>query len=159
MVDPSHEHYDWSVRRTVASVVLVALAVVVGIRLLALAADAIGVQPTVVHYLALVLPVLVAPVALVRLHSDARFDDRRYREDRETAGLVRDVALGVVVAYVGFAGFVVLLDDLPTVVIAVLGTAEGTLLGVTATMGAAREFYDDDDAHPSYFGLLDRLPP
>lgn len=156
LVDPSHERYDWSARRTVAWFALAALAVVVGVRSLALAADAVGVQPTVAHYAFAVLPVLVVPAAVLRLWSDDAFDHDAYHADGGRRRLARDLALGVLVGYAAVPAYLAVAPLAPRPVALVYALVTGTLLGVAATVGAAREYYETD-AHPYYFGFLDRL--
>jgi hypothetical protein len=157
MFDLAHDEDALDPWRTVAVVAATLLAAVVVVRAAALAANALGVDATVTLYLAVALPVLVPPMTVLRLWSDARFDHAAYQEACGTRGTGRDLALGVVVAVLGFGGFVALLRGLPEAVVGVLAVVEGVLLGVTATIGAAREYYDED-AHPRYFALLDRLP-
>lgn len=156
MFDLTHDEYALDPWRTLAVFAATLLALVVVVRGAALAATALGVDATLPLYLGVALPVIVPPMTVLRLWSDARFDHAAYRDARGTRGVVRDVAFGVVVALLGFAAFVLLLGDFPDVLVGLLAVVQGVLLGITATMGVAREYYDDD-AHPRYFALLDRL--
>lgn len=156
MFDLTHDAYALDPWRTLAVFAATLLALVGVVRVAALAANAVGVDATVTLYLGVALLVIVPAMTVLRLWSDARFDHAAYRDARTTRGVVRDHALGVAVALLGFAAFALLLSDFPDVLVGLFAVVEGTLLGVTATMGVAREYYDDD-AHPRYFALLDRL--
>lgn len=156
MFDVTHDEYDLDPWRAFALAAATLLALVVVVRAAALAANALEVDATITLYLGVALPVIVPPTTTLRLQSDARFDHAAYIDASGTRGVVRDHAIGVAVALLAFTALVVLLADLHEAILGVLAVVEGTLLGVTATMGAAREYYDDD-AHPRYFALLDYL--
>lgn len=158
MADPTHEHYAWSTRRTALAFVGLLLLPLVVVRSLAFAANVLDVQPTMAHYAFAVLPLLVAPATVLRLWSDDRFDHGRYVANSTRWRLARDLGLGVLVAFLLIPAYLAVNPIAPAPLALLYALVTGVLLGVTAIIGAAREYYDDD-AHPRYFALLDRLPP
>jgi hypothetical protein len=154
--DLTHDQYALDPWRTLGFLGATLVAVVLAIRTTALAATALGIDASLTLYLGVALLVLTPPMAGLRLWSDGRFDHTAYRDTRDTRGIVRDHALGVAVALVVFAAEFVLLRELSQYLAGLFAVVVGAFLGVTATVGAAREYYDAD-AHPYYFALLDRL--